>query len=82
MNVPQSREGWQALSEDELFTVALSGQSGATQHEISRRLIVALREFKESADRSSRSLVLLTRVLVLLTGAILALTVVLAIDAL
>lgn len=82
MNVPQSREGWQALSEDELFTVALSGQSGSAEHEISRRLIVALREFKESADRSSRSLVLLTRVLVLLTAAILALTIVLAFEAL
>jgi hypothetical protein len=67
---PQSPEEWQALEDDQLFSVALSGHSGVAEHEISRRLIVALRQFKESADKASRKLFWLTLAILVLTGVI------------
>jgi hypothetical protein len=73
MEIPQRPEEWYALEDDQLFDIALSGRSGVAEHEISRRLIVALTQFKDSADRASQRLIWLT-------AAILALTVVIVVD--
>lgn len=80
MNIPQSREEWHALEDDQLFSIALTGQSGAAEHEISRRLIVALTQFKKSADKSSGTLVRLSWILIVLTATILVLTAVIVWD--
>jgi hypothetical protein len=44
--------------------------SAMLEHEMSFRLIVALKDFKKAADRSARTLNLLTVALVLLTAAL------------
>jgi hypothetical protein len=74
MDIPQSPEAWYALEDDQLFSIALSGHSGVAEHEISRRFIVALRQFQESADTASATLVRLQWFLIGLTAAILVLT--------
>ena len=72
--VPDDLRGWQTLSDDELAAIAhenVADNIHAVEVEANRRLIVALREHKESADRAARRLEVLTLVLVLATIALL-----------
>lgn len=70
-----------ALTDDELFRmlhkVAFANKwslDAKVQFEATGRLIAALKEFKRAADRSSRALIALTIVLVILTAVVAWLT--------
>lgn len=75
---------WAALTDAEVVASAAPAtetleyvdraRAEAAHAEMMRRLIVALRDFKASSDRTARWLISLTVVLVIMTGAILWLT--------
>ncbi len=74
VRIPTTAQDWQELSDDELAAVAhenVGDRIHAVEVEANRRLVVALREHKESADRAARRIDLLTLVLVLATLALL-----------
>jgi hypothetical protein len=71
---PDDPRDWPKLSDDELAAIAhenVRDNIHAVEVEANRRLIVALREHKESADRAARGLEVLTLVLILATIALL-----------
>ena len=70
---PEDPRGWQSLSDDELAEIAhahVRDRIQAVEVEANRRLVVALKEHKESADRAARRVELLTLVLVIATLAL------------
>ena len=74
MHVPETPEGWQRLSDDELAAIAhanVADRIHAVEVESNRRLVVALKDHKESADRAARRIEVLTVVLVVATLALL-----------
>jgi hypothetical protein len=73
-NFPARHGELSALSDDDLATayrkMAYANKhpyESIAEHEMQFRLVAALREFKQAADRSSRTLNVLTVVLVVLT---------------
>ena len=79
--MPAKPSQFRALSDDELFRllhkIGFANNwpvSVKVQFEATGRLIAALKEFKRSSDRSARALIMLTVVLVVLTGVLVWLT--------
>jgi hypothetical protein len=71
-----------ALSDDDLTKHVANGPEYiAVPMEMNRRLLLALKGFKESSDTASRRLFWATVVLVVLTAAVVALTIVLIVTA-
>jgi hypothetical protein len=85
VDIPSNAEEWAALDEADLLTVAIAQGMLETgkqaQLEAMRRVTAALLAFKESSDRASRSLIILTAVLVILTVSLIALTIVIPLTA-
>ncbi len=81
-------DDWAALTDEELMDLVAPSTQGhgnvylshatAGHVEMTRRLVVALRDFKASSDQTARRLVWLTIVLVVMTGVIAWFTVELA----
>jgi hypothetical protein len=81
-NFPARPGELSALSDDDLATayrkMAYANKhpyDSIAEHEMRYRLVLALRDFKQAADRSSRTLNVLTVVLVVLTAVLVVYTI-------
>lgn len=85
VDIPSTAEEWAALDASDLLTVAIAQGMLETgkqaQLEAARRVTASLLAFKQSSDRASRTLVMLTAVLVVLTFSLIALTIVIPLTA-